>query len=325
MRSAEWTGLFAILPWLVLGGISAPASEFEFALIGDGPYTLEDGQGFERLRRRINEQELSFVLHVGDIKARSESCADDALQQRRDWFDRFAAPFILVPGDNDWTDCHRKGAGAWAPLDRLAALRRIFFNPPGRLLGRGRLDRETQAAVPGYGKYPEHVRWHMEGVWFVSLHVVGSQNGRQAFEGRTRADDLEVEERMTAALAWMRESFALAKAHDAPGFLVAIHANPRFEAQHDERFQAAYGRFLSALRDEVIAFDRPVVLVHVDSHYFRIDKPLTGARGRRLDYFTRVESFGSPHMHWIRVSVDPDDPLVFRFRQEIIEENAIRR
>jgi hypothetical protein len=47
--------------------------------------------------------------------------------------------------------------------------------------------------------------------------------------------------------------------------------------------------FLLALRDEVIGFRKPVAWVHGDSHYFRVDKPF---QGRRLENFTRVETFG---------------------------------
>jgi hypothetical protein len=35
-----------------------------------------------------------------------------------------------------------------------------------------------------------------------------------------------------------------------------------------------------------------VVAVHGDSHYPRIDKPLLDADGRRVQNFTRVETFG---------------------------------
>jgi hypothetical protein len=38
---------------------------------------------------------------------------------------------------------------------------------------------------------------------------------------------------------------------------------------------------LVALREQVIAFRRPVVYVHGDSHYFRIDKPFLNSQGRR--------------------------------------------
>ena len=34
-----------------------------------------------------------------------------------------------------------------------------------------------------------------------------------------------------------------------------------------------YQEYLEALREEVVAFGKPVVYVHGDSHYFRTDKP----------------------------------------------------
>ena len=326
--SKKWNlqGLFLVAASFSILSVS-PAMAFDFAFIGDVPYNAEDSLRFALLQERINEEDVQFVLHAGDIKSGIAPCSDEVLQQRHDWFDRFKAPFILVPGDNDWTDCHRLRAGAWSPVERLAALRRIFFEPAGRLLGgdNGHLKVESQASDPAYANYPEHLRWEMDGVWFVNLHIVGSQNGLRPFAARTPADDVEAEERTQAALAWMRQTFIEARISEAPGVMVNIHANPQFDGQADSLFQAAFGGFLTSLREEVIAFGRPVVLTHGDSHYFRIDKPLTNVGGRRLDYFTRVESFGSPHLHWIRVSVDPTDPLVFRFRQEMVPENAIRR
>lgn len=50
--------------------------------------------------------------------------------------------------------------------------------------------------------------------------------------------------------------------------------------------------FLSALRDELIAFQKRVAYVHSDSHYFRVDKPFLSSKGCRLENFTRVETFG---------------------------------
>jgi hypothetical protein len=44
--------------------------------------------------------------------------------------------------------------------------------------------------------------------------------------------------------------------------------------------------FLIALRDQVVAFSRPVAYVHGDSHYFRVDKPFLNAKGQRLENFT---------------------------------------
>ncbi len=52
--------------------------------------------------------------------------------------------------------------------------------------------------------------------------------------------------------------------------------------------------FLVALRDQVIAFKKPVAYVHGDSHYLRIDKPFLNATGQRLEKLTRVETQRQP-------------------------------
>ena len=85
--------------------------------------------------------------------------------------------------------------------------------------------------------------------------------------------------------------------------------------------------YLLALRDEVIAFRRPVAYVHGDSHYFRVDKPFLDAQGRRLENFTRVETFGDNQqngnndVHWLKVTVDHDSRGVFKYQPQIVPAN----
>jgi hypothetical protein len=103
-----------------------------------------------------------------------------------------------------------------------------------------------------------------------------------------------------------------------PKTLVEADADP--DGFHD---------LLVALRDETIAFRRPVVLVHGDSHYFRIDKPLLDSQGRRLENFTRVETFGDNaanglnDVHWVKVLVDPKSRDVFAFQPQIVPANRV--
>lgn len=73
----------------------------------------------------------------------------------------------------------------------------------------------------------------------------------------------------------------------------------------------------AALEREVNDFAQPVRLIHCDTHIARIDKPLLRADGRVIDHFTRLESFGHPDVHWVRVRVDPAASSVFSFTQEI--------
>ena len=83
------------------------------------------------------------------------------------------------------------------------------------------------------------------------------------------------------------------------------------------------------LRNDTIAFQKPVVLVYGDSHYFRIDKPLLDAQGRRLENFTRVETFGDNaanglnDVHWVKVLVDPSSRDVFAFQPQIVPANRV--
>jgi hypothetical protein len=37
--------------------------------------------------------------------------------------------------------------------------------------------------------------------------------------------------------------------------------------------------------------------------------------------FTRVETFGSPNVHWLRAFYDPKNPNLFEFKQQIVPEN----
>ena len=80
-----------------------------------------------------------------------------------------------------------------------------------------------------------------------------------------------------------------------------------------------------------MAFGKPVVYVHGDTHIFRVDKPLFGSTSRRIiENFTRVETIGYPDTrgypdtHWVRAIVDPKEPNVFSFRLEIVEANRVK-
>jgi hypothetical protein len=83
------------------------------------------------------------------------------------------------------------------------------------------------------------------------------------------------------------------------------------------------------MREQVIAFRKPVAYVHGDSHYFRTDRPMKDALGRRLENFTRIETFGdnasavnlNNDVHWVKVLVDPKSREVFAYQAQIVPAN----
>jgi hypothetical protein len=292
--------------------------QFTFALIGDVQYGPEGEEKFPALLADINaDRTLSFVVHDGDFKNGSSLCSDAVFDNRLESFNQFAAPLIYVPGDNEWTDCHRVNNGAYDPLERLAHLRELFF-PTDQSLGQRTLTLERQSNDPAFALYRENVRWVKHDILFVGLHIVGSNNNL----GRTPAADAEYAARNAANLAWLHESFALATERRYRAVMLIIQANPNFEGTPAQR--TGFNDFLTALEADTLAFDGPVVLVHGDSHYFRIDKPLVaGATRRRIERFTRVETFGETDNHWLHVTVAPTNPNVFVFDQRIVAANVV--
>jgi hypothetical protein len=63
-----------------------------------------------------------------------------------------------------------------------------------------------------------------------------------------------------------------------------------------------------------------VVLVHGDTHYFKVDKPLID-QANLVPNLTRVETFGSPNVHWVRVDVAPGSRTVFTFTPMLVPGN----
>ncbi|CAN5166936.1 hypothetical protein BH20ACT20_BH20ACT20_05590 [soil metagenome] len=121
--------------------------------------------------------------------------------------------------------------------------------------------------------------------------------------------------------------------------LLTIQANPGFDAADPTRSPSRDPRillpadgfhgFLQALREETVAFRRPVVLVHGDSHYFRVDKPLLDSQGRRVENFTRLETpgnsaqTGNNDVGWVKVLVRPRSREVFSFQPQVVPANRV--
>jgi hypothetical protein len=310
----------ALVLALALGGCAtsrgAGADEaFDFALIGDTPYDAQQTTNlFPNLIRELNRAELAFVVHDGDIKAGGTPCTDELFEERARQFATIRHPLVYIFGDNEWSDCDT-GKVRFEPEERLQKLREMFTRGGASLGGKPmRLVRQSEGEA--FPEFRENVRWERGGVLFVGLNVVGAANnfGEKEFARRNAAN-----------LTWLTNSFAIATERDHRGVMVIMQANPFPEIGTTNRVEAGFRPLVDALARETLAYRKPVVLVHGDSHYFRIDKPLLGPRSkRRIENFTRVETFGNPDVHWLRVTVDPKDPNVFTFRQGIVRENLFR-
>jgi len=297
----------------------------------------------------------------------SPNCADNSIYTRAaTYFGSLHAPAIFTPGDNDWTDCDRKSLGADGrnSLQELTNERAFFF-ATAHTLGQTQFLQEVQATplCKGFGTANsnsgpnrdikltqtatytdvpcvENRRWIVGTVMYATVNIQGSCNNLCD----DYPDPVEYAARNAAGIQWMKDTFTTAASQNCVAVMLITQADPGFDDTdaaraptrnantlvEDDAAKATDGfhDFLVALRAQVIAFGKPVAYVHGDSHYFRVDKPLLDAAGKRVTNFTRVETFGDHQptlgdVNWLKVNVDPSSREVFSYEPQIVNRDPV--
>jgi predicted phosphodiesterase len=166
-----------------------PAGELAFGVLGDTPYSEAEAERLDRLIDEMNSQPLAFVVHLGDVGSSAQACTDRWLLERKTQFARIRPRFVLVPGDNEWSDCKQ-------PMERLQRWRELFCETPR--------------------EFCEHQRWEAGSWVFVTLNVPGNNNNVRHAEHAPR---------MRAVLSWLDQAAAAAVKNDQ-GLVVLMQANP---------------------------------------------------------------------------------------------------
>jgi hypothetical protein len=332
---------------------------YAIGLWGDLPYNdIQAITGVPNLIADMNAQSLKFTVHDGDLKGGNgiagsmtpTTCSDALYLQALKFFNALKAPAAFTPGDNDWTDCDRPSNGTFNSLERLDHERQVFFSTPFTL-GEHKLKQEVQneklclgVGDQGVGTTKlvpcvENRRWTVGKVTYVTLNIQGSCNNLCD----TAPDPKEYAARNAANIKWMQVAFDDATARSSAAVMIISQADPGWDKSDVTRAPLrdpqtlaetdgqpdGFQEFLSALRDEVIAFKKPVAYVHGDSHYYRVDKPFQDASGKRLENFTRVETFGDNaanglnDVHWVKATVNPHSREVFSYQAMIVPGNRV--
>ena len=288
----------------------ARSQGFQFIALGDLPYGPASQAPYRALIDRVNQMAPVFSLHVGDIKSGSTLCSDEEFVAQWAHFQRYAGAVVYTPGDNEWTDCHRVNNGAYDPLERLNALRQRFFTE-GRSLGQRPIAVDNQSRhQPAHARYVENQRWQHQGVVFATVHVVGSNNN---FETRDPAAVREFFERDAANVAWLASTFEQARRTDAQAVVVALQAD-MFESRSAwEDFPASSG-FRRVIGETLLTLARqwgkPLLVIHGDSHRFRIDQPFS-LDNKPLTHITRLIVPGASDVRAVRETVQAGGRFAF--------------
>ena len=142
--------------------------------------------------------------------------------------------------------------------------------------------------MPAHAQFVENRRWLHAGVLFMTVHVVGSNNNMQtdvpgAMEEYTRRD--------AANVAWIQAGFEYARRTGARAIVLAMQANPLLGRNLFEPFPSSSG-FRSSIGHTLLplaaASQLPLLLIHGDSHRYRMDRPFR-FNGQPLQHLIRLE------------------------------------
>lgn len=285
--------------------------------------------------KSINASNIAFSIYDGDIKDGSSRCTDDVYTNTLAMFAQMEKPVVYVPGDNEWTDCHRLNNGGYDGLERLAHLRKVMY-PSLNSLGKTTIPLEHQGKAAG-DKFVENVRFQRGPVVFAGFNVPGSNNNlvlsakecsNKSARTQTQCDASSAEylERDEANVHWLEQTFQQARDASARGVVLVFQGDPGFDLPEtedsDESLRpefSGYRNFIAQVVRQTEAFQGQVLLVHGDTHFFKVDKPLYSPT-RLLPNLTRVQTFGSPLLHWVKVTVDTASEPLFTVHPVIVQQ-----
>jgi hypothetical protein len=305
-----------VLKALILALSSLPAwatapDALRFIALGDTPYSEEESRVLrDQLAPAIRAAAPAFLVHYGDFKNGKTNCSKALLTGQRDQiYGLLPGRVLYTPGDNEWTDCDRSILSYPEPeLGKLDLIRKLFFSPAPGLPVSWRATRQAN--------FPENARWSMGGIMFVTLHWVGTNNGRKEIQ----RDDTDlalamVDAREQANRVWLDTAFQHALAEDSQALVLITHADVTHNMDErpctlQERSNCdAFADFRQQLRQRAHGFSssKPVLLIHGDTHPYCWDKQFGGPTAPNLWRLNAWGDFQKP-ADATEITVRPGNP-----------------
>ena len=242
--------------------------DLTFAVMGDVPYGLtpESIQAEEAILKEqvagLNQNDLlSFVMHVGDIKKGVIACEPGVYKTVARILRSNTHPTFIIPGDNEWNDC-QSPEEAWKLWE--ANFSRFDEHWPSNL------------GVVRQTNRQENFAFVKKGILFIGINLVG---------GKVH-DWKEWETRIEDDRHWLETQFNI-HSNDCTAAVIFQHANPGIKI--DGKFEVkihAFGPIIEYLDKQTAAdFPKPILIIHGDGHKWIEDHPFPTA-GERI---TRVQ------------------------------------
>ena len=301
----------------IFWSLSLPSfgATFSFLATGDIPYS--DGQmheyrrlvsGYEKLLygdmdisnksqiRTLNTIPASkapFVVYLGDIGRPLtgvffNSCSQHWRNYTLSLWQKIGKPVFYAPGDNDWVDCVKVRGLPLDPNDVQIRLKNHFFNRPDvpAINDRKKFIATGESNLSQSG-ITENQMWEIDKngrkLLFISLHVVGSENGK----GVELVKSSDVDFRMNLNKALLQKAVNLIDIanSDYDGLVVISHVDPFVPKQNETEINPRvrcsnkpnYSSFCNSIEEIAGNIEQPVLFLHGDSNAHCLDKPFNNS------------------------------------------------
>jgi hypothetical protein len=254
--------------------LSAQNQTLVFSAMGDIPYSSSEVPVLQQQIRDHNTYSpAEFMVHIGDIKSGTSSCAESVYRDMAGYLEVLRVPTYIIPGDNEWVDCS-------SPSQAWKYWGRYFTDFESRFCG--------TPATEHQGARHENWAFTTKGVLCVGINLVAPSSSVDQTQWNARlqqdADWVSQQLRDKGAAARCAVLFA----HDGPG---------------DSRQSLFYNQFRAA----AATFGKPLLLLHGDDHSWRLDRPFPEQNVLRLQVDNGVEE--NPVQ--VTVTLDAQNPFTF--------------
>ena len=216
-----------------------PVDPVQFSVMGDIPYGEDEIPVLEEHIAQHNASSASaFMVHVGDIKSQGDPCDAAVYDSVAAQLRQLDVPVFVVVGDNEWNDCPD-------PDEAWGLWTEAFLGFYGEFAGV-----ETQEGRD------ENFAFVRSRTLFLGFTLPGGAVHSEEAWADFQAD----------ASSWVAAQLAR-HGSTVQAMVLLMHAKP--SSKHDP--------FIDALVPMVVAFDRPVLLVHGDGHSWIEDQPYEDA------------------------------------------------
>ena len=220
----------------------------------------------------IRRKKPAVLIHYGDLKSAGESCTDKLLLARRELlFNLNPYKIVYTPGDNGWTDCDKNTVQIkFDELERLHFIREHFYRGEGE-----KLTRDLKGIIR-QENFIENAMWTIDQLKLATLHVPGTNNGREHIYESDIEDALdEADRRDSYNELWLNKLFSEAKS--ASAVVIIFQADiyhvksttPDLECTPNLRVDCdGFKRIREQIKDKAMLYKKPVLVIHGDTNAY---------------------------------------------------------